>query len=137
MAITMRRVEYFNVTVRDRPGEAYKLLTRLKAEGVNLLAFNVVPIGAESAQVVLFPEDGDDLQRALGAAAVELRGPQQALLVQGDDKLGALVEIHEKLFEANVNVYASTGVTDGRGGYGYILYVREGEFSRAAQAMGV
>lgn len=51
-----------------------------------------------------------------------------AILVQGDDELGALKEIHKKLFQVNVNVYASNGVTDGKGSFEdaghpeYIMY---------------
>ena len=33
--------------------------------------------------------------------------------------------------------YASSGVTDGRGGYGYILYVRSEHYEDAATALGV
>jgi hypothetical protein len=38
---------------------------------------------------------------------------------------------------ANVNVYASNGVTDGKNSYGYILYVRHDEYEKAAQALGI
>jgi hypothetical protein len=57
--------------------------------------------------------------------------------VQGDDELGALASVHERLFEAGVDVYASTGVTDGRGSFGYVVYVREEQFERGAEALGV
>jgi hypothetical protein len=57
--------------------------------------------------------------------------------VQGDDELGALASVHERLFEAGVDVYASTGVTDGRGSFGYVVYVREEQFELAAAALGV
>jgi hypothetical protein len=36
-----------------------------------------------------------------------------------------------------VNVYASSGVTDGVGGYGYILYVKPEAYDRAARVLGV
>ncbi|MDZ7623028.1 MAG: hypothetical protein U5J96_01085 [Ignavibacteriaceae bacterium] len=58
-------------------------------------------------------------------------------LVQGDDELGALADIHQVLYEANVNVYASNGVTDSRGCFGYLLYVRPEEYERAAAALKV
>jgi hypothetical protein len=58
-------------------------------------------------------------------------------LVQGDDELGALAGIHEKLYEANVNVYASSGVSDGKGSYGYVIYVRPEEYERAAKTLGM
>ncbi|NIP79475.1 MAG: hypothetical protein GWM90_09770, partial [Gemmatimonadetes bacterium] len=60
-----------------------------------------------------------------------------ALLVQGEDVPGAVVGIHEKLYRAGINVYASTGVTAGRGSYGYILYVRPEDFEEAAEAVGL
>ena len=50
-----------------------------------------------------------------------LDGPHAAILVQGDDQLGALARIHVKLYAARVNDYASTGVADGRGASGYVL----------------
>jgi hypothetical protein len=70
-------------------------------------------------------------------ASLVIDGPHPALLVQGDDELGALARIHAKIFEANVNVYASSGVADGRGSFGYVVYVRPEEYERAAKALGV
>jgi len=66
-----------------------------------------------------------------------LDGPHRALLVRGDDELGALASVHERLYEASVNVYASSGVADGRGSYGYIIHVRPEEYERAASALRV
>ena len=56
-----------------------------------------------------------------------LDGPHPALLVQGDDDLGALTDVHRRLYEANVNVYAASGVTDGKRGLGYLIYVPPAE----------
>ena len=58
-----------------------------------------------------------DLRRKLSAkqAGLVMDGPHPALLVRGDDELGALAEVHMKLYTAKVNVYASSGVADGRG----------------------
>jgi hypothetical protein len=137
MAYRIRRVDYFYTTVEDQPGEAYKLLTRLASLGVSLLAFNAVPIGPVRTQLALFPSDGLKLTDAAGKAGFALDGPHRALLVQGDDELGALASVHAKLYQANVNIYATTGVTDGRGSYGQVLYVRPEEYERAAESLGV
>jgi hypothetical protein len=67
---------------------------------------------------------------------VTLTGPHPAFLIQGDDEPGVLAEIHGKLYDARVSVYASTGVTDGRGGYGCVLYVRPDDFEHAANVLG-
>ena len=61
----------------------------------------------------------------------------QALRIAVNDELGALVEVHEKLYRANVNVYAAMGVSDGSGQYGYVIYVREEDCKRAAKALGL
>ena len=57
--------------------------------------------------------------------------------MQGDDELGALAAVHERLFEAGVDVYASSGVTDGSSSFGYVVYVREDQFLRAVEALGL
>lgn len=137
MAATIRRVEYFHCNVKDRPGEAYRLLARLAAGKVNLHAFTAVPVGPDRVQLTVFPDDVEAMARAAKDDGMVLEGPQSALLVQGDDELGALMDVHRRLADARINVYASTGVTDGRGGYGYLIYVKPGEFPDAARALGV
>ncbi|HEV8702910.1 MAG TPA: hypothetical protein VGV60_16690 [Candidatus Polarisedimenticolia bacterium] len=136
MTATIRAVEYFYVMVKDRPGAAYELLSHLAAAEVNLLAFNAIPTGPEHTQLVLFPEKVELLIKAAEKAGLRLMGPERAFLIQGDDRLGAIAEIHRRLLDAQINVYASSGVTDGRGGYGYILYVKADQFRSAALVLG-
>ncbi len=137
MAFRIRRVEYFYATVTDQPGEAYTLLHALAGLGVNLLGMMAVPIGPDRTQMTLFPEDKGKLVEAARRAGLALDGPHVAFLAQGDDHLGALAEVHDNLAKANVNVFASTGVTDGQGASGYILYVRPEEQGRAMKALGL
>jgi hypothetical protein len=40
------------------------------------------------------------------------------------------------LSEADVKIYASSGVTDGSGRYGYLIYFKEDDHERAARALG-
>ena len=137
MAYRIRRVEYYYTTVEDQPGEAYKLLSTLASLGVNLLAFTAIPVGPIRTQMTLFPEVSARLENAVGGAGMTLDGPHPALLVQGDDELGALVDVHQRLFQSRVNVYASTAVTDGKGSYGYVLYIRAEDYPRAVAALDV
>lgn len=137
MAHTIRRVDYFYANIRDELGAAYRVLAQLAELGVNLLAFTAVPSGPALAQFALFPEDPNKLAAEASAAQLKLDGPYHAFLVQGDDELGALANVHEQLFRAGVDVYASSGVTDGRGSFGYVVYVREDQFERAAGALGL
>ena len=135
MAVRIRKVDYYYASIRARPGEAYRLLVRLAGAQVNLLAFSAIPMGPEFTQLVLFPEDGDLLVAVAGEIGVELTGPDHALLIQGDDELGALARVHERLADAGIRAYASSGVSDGAGGFGYILYVRSEEIDEAARAL--
>lgn len=137
MSFKVSRVDYFYANVADRPGEAHKILDTLAELGVNLLAFTAVPVGPAYTQLTIFPEDSNLLCREAEKAAFELDGPHPAFLIRGDDYIGVLAEVHEKLFRAGVNVYASTGVTDGRGGFGYVIYLRPEEYERAASALQV
>jgi hypothetical protein len=137
MATSIRSVEYFHTTVRDRPGEGFRLLSQLAEIGIELLAFSAVPMGPLYTELTVFPTDSGKLTREGRRAGLELDGPHPALLAQGDDVLGALAGIYERLAAAGVNVYASTGVTDGRGGFGQIFYVRPEEYDQARAALDV
>lgn len=137
MASVIRRVDYFYATIRDEPGEGYRILAQLAELGVNLLAFVAIPVGPMRTQITLFPDDTPKLTQAAKQAGLALDGPHRALLVQGDDHLGALASIHEKLADARVNIYASNAVTDGKGSYGYVLYVRPEKYDQAAAALGI
>ena len=135
MATIIRRVDYFHALVQDQPGEAFKVLSALAAQGVNLLAFSAVPVGGMRTQLTVFPESAAALQAAAARSGMTLEGPHRALIVQGDDELGALASVHERLYDAGVNVFASSGVTDGRGSFGYVIHVRPEEYERAAKAV--
>lgn len=137
MAVRIRRVDYFYLNVKDQPGEAHKLLALLSERGINLLAFTAVPMGEQRTQLTIFPEDPERLATEARNTGLVLDGPHPALLVQGDDELGALADVHLRLYEVNVNVYAASGVADGKRGFGYLVYVKPDDFERAARALGV
>ena len=73
------RAEYYYVMVKDRPGESYKLLSLLADQGVDLLAFNAIPLGGETTQLVVFPSEPSLLAaRKSSAVRGALRGPLPA-----------------------------------------------------------
>lgn len=137
MATQVRTVSYFYTTVKDEPGESYRLLERLSELGINLLAFTAIPVGPNSTQLTLFPADEEDFTDMAKHIELQVDGPHHALLVQGSDKIGALAEIHKTIYEAGVNVYASSGVSSGKEAYGYILYIRPESFNLATAALGL
>lgn len=137
MAESVKRVEYYYAVVEDRPGEARRLLEFCSAHGVSLNNLTAFPVSEGKAQIDFFPEDIDTLKVAAEEAGVPLKGPKKAFLIQGDDRLGVLVEYHLRLAGAGVNVYAANGTNDGRGGFGYVLWVRPEDYEKAAQALGL
>ena len=130
----MRAIEVENPDLKDVLPKTYNrlgnsvLITLLKT-------FNAIPMGHDITQLVLFPQDSNRLLEVAEKTGLVLEGPQRAFLIQGDDQLGSLVEIHQKLADGRVNVAASIGVTDGRGGYGYIVHVRPEDFDQACSVL--
>ena len=107
----------------------------MASEEINLLAFSAVPYGPNHVELTIFPDRSKDFEGVARKLGWVLTGPQHACLIQGDDHLGALAEIHKRLRDANVNIYASTGVTDGEGRYGYVIYLKEDDHQAAAKAL--
>jgi hypothetical protein len=136
MSLRVRNVEYFYVRTQGSAANAYELLARLASEEVNLLAFSAVPYGPNHVELTIFPDWPDSFVRVAQNFGWTVTGPQHACLVQGDDRLGAVAEIHQLLLGAGVNIYASSGVTDGNGHFGYVIYFKEEDHQRAASALG-
>ena len=135
MSTTTKRVQYFYTTTADKPGEGFRGLSLLADVGVNLLAFTAIPSGPMRTQLTLFPEDPGKMMSEGEKAGLRIEGPNSALMVQGDDELGALAEVHKKLYDANINVYASSGIADCGGSYSYIMYVQQSEMDRAEEIL--
>ena len=136
MPTQTRKIQYYNVTIKDEPGEAFKVLTYLSELGVNMQAFSAVPMGP-SMLLTVFPDNPAKLSAEMRYAGKELDGPHYAILVQGDDEIGALASIHEILYDAGINVSAANGISDGKGGFGYVIFIRSNEFEKAAKALGI
>lgn len=135
MKARIRSVPYYYARVEGDPDHAYTWLEELASAEVDLLAFSALPYGPNHVEVTLFPVDKKALEQSAMVRGANLVGPYRAFLIQGDDRLGALADIHKELREAGVKVYASTGVTDGDGRFGYIVYVRELDFEAAASVL--
>lgn len=134
--LTVRVAEYFYVRVDSTPYAAYEVLAALATEDINILAFSAIPFGEGRVELTLFPDNVTGLVMAAGKLNLDLSRPQHAILIHGDDHLGALAEIHRKLLAAGVRVYASSGVTDGAGRYGYVIYLKEEDHEAAARVLG-
>ncbi|MBI2186101.1 MAG: hypothetical protein HYU37_03125 [Acidobacteria bacterium] len=134
MPDTIRLVEYFYVTAPDKPGEGARALRTLQESGIDLLAFSGFPEGRKS-QLDFIPVDPAAFKQAAKRAKWRVVGPKRGFLVQGDNRIGAVAELMERLATAKINVTAIDALTvDGR--YGAIVWVAPRDVKKAATALG-
>jgi hypothetical protein len=134
MPDTIRVVDYFYLMVPDKPGEGARVLNVLKEAGVNLLAFSGFPEGRRT-QLDLFPMDSAAFKQAAKNAKWKVVGPKRGFLLQGDDRVGAVAELLERLGNAKINVTAIDAVSvDGR--FGAIFWVAPKDLKKAAALLG-
>lgn len=135
MADTVRIVDYFYISAPNKAGEGARALTTLKDAGVNLLAFSGFPQGRR-AQMDFVPADPAAFKQAAKKAKWKVVGPKRGFLVQGDDRVGAVADLLERLGSAKINVTAidAVSITDGR--YGAIFWVAPNDVKKAAALLG-
>ena len=106
-----------------------------KDAGINLLAFSGFPQGRR-AQMDFIPADPAAFKQAAKKAKWKVVGPKRGFLVQGDDRVGAVADLLERLGTAKINVTAidAVAVTDGR--YGAIFWVAAKDVKKAATLLG-
>lgn len=126
-------VKYVSVKVGDKPGEGRRLLEHISEKGINLIGFSAMPLGDGQTQLNFITDRVEKLLEAAADAGVELEGPGQAFMVQGDDRIGALHQHHLTLANAGVNVCCSSGV-GGKDRFYFLLWVKPEDFDKAAYA---
>lgn len=132
----VRVLEYFYVMTSDKPGEGARALGYLRDAGVNLIALHAFP-AARKSQVVFVPSDPAMFRAAAKTAKWKIVGPKKAFVIEGDERVGALVEYATKLGDAKVNITAADAITAGMGRFGAIIWVKARDIKRAAKALGV
>jgi len=136
MALDIKKIEYYNITVEGHVGEGSKLLSVFADVGVNLLAFKAVALKPMRTQFTLFPDNGLKMNDGAKKAGLNLDGPHSAVLIKGDnDESGELADIYEKLSQADINVHESSGIADIKGSYGVILYLKQEDCEKAVAAL--
>lgn len=136
MAETVRKIDYYYVSVSDKPGEASRILCMLQEAGVNLLGFSGFPEGARKAQLDFLPEDPAAFAKAARKAGLKLSKKKTGFLIQGEDCPGAVAGLLAKLAGAGVNVTSIQAATAGAGLYCGILWVKAADVRKAAKALG-
>ena len=136
MADLIRTVPYFKVQIADKPGGLAGMLAPLHEAGVNLLALHAFPRNRRT-QVDVVPEDSTAFKNVAKAHKWKMQGPKMCLLVDGDDRPGALADLTDQLGAAKINMTAVTGLTAGQGRFGAILWVKSRDGKKAAKVLGL
>jgi hypothetical protein len=138
MALDIKKVEYYNIIVDGNAGEGYKLLSVFAGVGINLLAFKAVPVEPMRTRFSLFPDESSKMNDVAKKAELNIDGPHAALIVKGyDDESGECANIHEKLSQAGIKVYESSGIANIKESYGIVLYLEEEDCDKAMAALEV
>jgi hypothetical protein len=135
MELNVKKVDYYNISVRGNIAEASNMLNTIAKAGVDFLAYKATPLDQRQTQFTLFPIDGSILTEGAKKAGLELDGPYSAIIITGDEKPGALSEIYKKLSQAGIQVDESSGIAHINGGYGVILYLPKEECEKAMEAL--
>ena len=136
MADLIRTAQYFKVQIADKPGTLAGALTPLRNAGLNLLAVHAFP-RSRRTQVDVVPENPATFKDVAKAHKLKVQGPKTCLLVDGDDRPGALEDLVDRLGSAKINMIAVTGLAAGQGRYGAILWVKPGDVKKAAKVFGI
>jgi len=136
LAALIRTAQYFKVQIADKPGTLAGILAPLREAGVNLMAVHAFPRNRRT-QVDVVTEDPTAFKNVAKAHKLKMQGPKMCLLVDGNDRPGALADLTDRLGSARINMIAVTSLTAGQGRFGAILWVKPGDVKKAAKVFGI
>ncbi|MBN1440538.1 MAG: hypothetical protein JW929_14115 [Anaerolineales bacterium] len=135
MALEVRKVGCYAITVPGNIAEASKMLAAIAESGVDFLAYQAVPADSRHTRFTLIPVDDSVMSVGAEKAGLKFEGPDSAVIITGDERPGALAEIYGRLNRAGIHVEESSGMAHIRGGYGVILYLQKDDCGKAMAAL--
>ncbi len=134
MSLSVKKVTQLKVQVEDRPGQLAELARGAAGEGLNFLAMTGYAREGGTAEIIAIPEDPDRAKMLAANAGISLE-TSEALLITGDDKLGAIAEIAEKIAALGVNIIATEAIAV-EGKFGCWVVVAPEDLDKVADALG-
>ena len=135
MAYRTQKVNYCYVTVPRRAGQGAMILSEIKDAGISLLAFSGFPVKGGKAQIDLVAKKLSGLSGIAKRNKLRISKIKKAFLVQGNDEVGAVHKVLQKLAEEKINVTAADAVAAGKGRYGMIMWVKPKDYTRASRIL--
>jgi hypothetical protein len=133
--MAIRKVSYCTLSVPSRAGQAVSILKALKDAGVNLQAFTGFPVGGGKSQVDLISDDMSGVKRVAKKQDWRLSKIKKGFMAQGQDHIGAVHNVLQKLSKNNINVVAVDAVSSGKKQYGMLFWVKPKDYRRAATVL--
>lgn len=135
MAYRVMKAKYCKMTVPSRAGQGVEILNAVKEAGINLQAFTGFPTGGGKSQVDLVSDDMPAIKRLGKKEGWRLSDVKKTFLVTGNDELGVVYKVMNRLAEVKINVVAVDAVMAGAGRFGMIMWVRPKDYNAAARAL--
>jgi hypothetical protein len=135
MADLVQRLDYYAVSVPNKPGEAARILTALEESGVNLTGFSGFPEGRR-AQMDFIPADAGAFKAFAKKERLAIGPKKTCFVVQGEDRPGAVAALARKVAEAGINITAAQAICAGQDRYGVLLWVKPEDVRKAARVLG-
>ncbi|MBN1182420.1 MAG: hypothetical protein JXB49_09050 [Bacteroidales bacterium] len=136
MALEVKKVDYFNITIDSNSEEASQLLSKFANAGIGLLAFKAVPLQHKKSFFTLFPNNSLKMKDEAKRAGLKMDGPYNAIIIKSDnDDPGECAGVFKKLSLAGINAYESCGIADIKDSYGMVLYLDPEDCDKALKAL--
>ncbi|MCD6351910.1 MAG: hypothetical protein J7M26_07315 [Armatimonadetes bacterium] len=131
---SVRRATGLTATTSDRLGLLAEALEALRGAGVNLVQATAAG-AAGTAYFFVVPEQVEAVKQVAASAGITVE-EYPALVFEGDDEPGALVDIARKLANAGISVkYCSAAAVAGK--YCAVFFLPADSIDRAAALFGL
>ncbi len=135
MADQIRKMTCLTATVEDRPGILAEALKALADANINMLGVWGYPISGGKGRIMGIPQDVEKARALAAQTGVELE-ESTVFVIEGEDRVGALVEPTRKVADAGINIYAATALAAGSR-FTAAIWVNPDEVDRTAELLGV
>ncbi len=132
---TIRKADYFSMEIPNKTGEGARVLGALRDAGVNLLAFTGFPAGRR-AQLDFIPAETASFKAAARKLRMKVGSRKTVFLVEGDDRVGAIAELCDRIAAAGINMTAMDAVSAGNGRYAAMFWVDPRDVNKTEKALG-